>query len=456
MILDNDVDMDGFINSVESDETREAQGNANGGWQFPTTVGIGKAALVRFVNGYPSSPTDPAIPGSGRAKLVNIAWVKDDDNKNIKLVLPAIIDNKPQYPSVILDFIDKVLSRTWVDYTEAELAANESNPKLKGKKGRYVYFYENRDDYGAMQSGSMTLAQIFHNVFKSGHQPGEQYYDSQKSWRGQTVYIANVIDRLDPAWHAKNKKTKILMRKAELKGEKISNKEVSWFCMGAPLQELTGQPGGRKLNYDVLIWPGKETTDKFNLKNVSKLKSIDYFDEVAGVLKFERDADGNILSTSDLKAKGLKDDRFLISESNTFSEEEMTYEAIDIDKLYRFTSASTFIKHFGKMVQAFDDMTGTDFMPRLKHEAEMDKAAKEAAKAESAPKTESVNPTTPVQPTATVTPTAPVAPTVQVTEPATTVTAATPAVEPMASTPTVTPTVNAPATDVDAFYADLD
>ena len=351
MIQEDSVNVDEFVKTVQSSEQKEAQQNTNQkGFEFPDCVGIGEGAIVRFINGLHATAMDPGTPGSGRAKLFNIGWVRDDAGKPFLLTLPAVIKNKPMYNHTMLEFIDKVLSRTWVD---------NPNPGPGEAKGEYKYFYAERNDYGQQTSGEMTLKDIFWNVFKSGVTPSNQFYKSQKSWRGQTVYVANVIDRRDYEWHQKNKKTKLLMRNVKVTDGQVRHKEVSYFATGTPLLELANNYGF-DLNYDVLIVPGKLPTDKFEMHNVSILKDRDFWDVVKNKIS---DADKAKIST----LKGLTD-------------EEKTWDVIDIDKYYRFTSSTTILKHFGKTIKNFDMMVGTDFFDRFTKEAELEKAER-AAKA---------------------------------------------------------------------------
>ena len=436
MIQEEDVNFDEFADTVIQSEQNNAQNNnsnSNSAFKFPVccTLSGKKYALVRFVNGVFETATDQGKPGSGRAKLYNIAWVKDDNGKSFPLVLPPIINNKPMYESTMLDFIDKVLARTWID-----------NPDPT-KKGSWKYFYEERNDYGQQQSGTWTLKDIFWNVYKSGHKEGEQYYESQKSWRGQTVYIANVIDRLDYKWHQENKKTKLLMKSITLKGENVNHKEVSFYAIGAPLKELCDNHG-YDLKYDVLIIPGKASLDKLTLKNMSTLKEKDYYAEVKSVWD---PADIDKISTL-----------------NDFTDEEKTWETIDIGKYYRFTSAATIIKHFGKMIQAFDDMVGTNFMEKFKDEAAADKAVREAeearkkAEAEANGSTPEATPATTTTTASTPAPEEPEPETPKAEDPKPSFDTMEPAnvSQPAPTNPAPQPTPVADTEDITSFYDDLD
>lgn len=371
------VDMDSFIDSVKEEDTSNAQnGASNGGFQFPTCVGIGDKAIVRFIYGVPASPLEPRFKNPYVAKLVNLAWIKDDEGKTMRMILPAIIGNKPQVPSTMCDFLDTVLAQVWCDFTPEEIAARQLDPKLDAKKkaakGEFRPFYKNRPDYGAQTYGTKTLGEIFDFINKSGHQPGEQYYESQKSWRGQTVYIANVIDRKDPEWHKANKKTKLLMGSVKLKaGNKITNKEASWYRMSS-ITDFANNAGAN-MNYDVMIKPvygpdGKEISNApYKFSELSSRAEKDYWTDIA----------------SDI----TPEERALVRGA-ALSEEEKQMDLIDISLYYHITPASTIVKRLIKTIDAFDLMAGTNFGERFRMEAKMEEEKKAAAKeatAESAP-----------------------------------------------------------------------
>lgn len=336
-----------FLASVQEEEKDEAQNSQNQkGFEFPECAQIKGHAIVRFVKGIPETTFDKDKSGTGRAKIVNTGWVKDDEGKFFPLILPAVIKGKPHEKSAFLDFIDKVLTKVWVQ--------DPNDPK----KGAYNYIYSERDDYGQQKSGEKTLKEIFWDVFKSGKTPQDMYYESQRSWRGKTVYIANVIDRLDYKWHQEHKKTKLLMSKITTKGDRVNHSEISYYLIGAPLAELANNHG-TKLDYDVLIVPNpKDNKEKYKLTNVTKLKGIGYWDDIQNIVP--------------------ENERELISTTKGFTEEEASWESVDIEKYYHYTSAATLLKHFGKTIKNFDMMVGTNFYDELKAEADADAAYRKA------------------------------------------------------------------------------
>ena len=336
-----DVNVDAFINLLEDEEKKEAVENSNQqGIEIPPTCELKNKAIVRFVNGIPETEFDVSSPESGRAKILNInTFLKDDDGKYFNLILPGIVNNKPLFPHTMIDFVKKVLSKAWVEGTN-------------GAKGHYEYYYANRNDYGQQSSGFKTLAQIFEYVHKSGVSKDSQYYTGAKNLLGQTVYIANVIDRLDYDWHRQNKSTKLLARSLKVrKNGNVSRKELSQFSVETPFKELI-ESSGPKLNYDVLIVPPKENLEKCIMKNVSKLKQINYWDEVRAYI--------------------TEEDKQKISIESDFTAEEKMWDTINIEKYYKISSAKYILKHLGKTIQSFDMAVGTDFYERFKAEAEAD------------------------------------------------------------------------------------
>lgn len=368
MALQNEnVDFEAYLATVEAGEKASNQQQATAkGFKVPDCVEVGDKAIVRFINGIAETAMDQGKPGSGRAKLFNIGWIRDDNNKSFLLCLPAIINNVPMYQSTMCEFIDKVLSRTWVKAEEGSVGAT----------GSWKYFYEDRADYGQQMSGDMTLKDIFWKVFKSGAEPSNPMYKAARTWRGQTIYVANVIDRRDYTWHKAHKTTKLLMRKVNISENRVNRKEVSFYAIGAPLKELSANHGFG-LNYDVLIVPGSEPTSKFKMYNISKLKEKEYWDDVNGIL--------------------TEADKACVSIDRGFTEEEATWNTLDISEYYKFTSAKAILKHLGKTIKAFDMMVGTNFYGKFeedaKHESANEPVKEEEVKPVAAPVVE-----TPAQP----------------------------------------------------------
>lgn len=340
MLLE-DFNEDEFVNLVDKKEKSEGQGTSN--WHLPPAVEIAGQvskehpkgfALVRLINANPSTPTDPGTPGSGRAKLCNIAMIKDSKDNWHHVVLPAYIKWKSMYPSIFLDFIDKVLSK--------------SKMEVNGET-KWIPVYAERDDRGAYQgSNGPTLAEIYKMVNTSGQeQKGEI---KPKTWRGSTVYIVNCFDRTDPKWHKEHKSTKLLISKITKKGEKTYYKELPWYCIQNGLDGTRTSYENtpyKKFHCDLFIEPGASGTDSYKFTNASKAKDTGFIDEMK------------------IPAEYLKN----ISVDPNLTQEEMECNTIDIDKEYAFTPASQLISWFGDIIGAFDSYEGTNYLGKLKEEA---------------------------------------------------------------------------------------
>ena len=142
-------------------------------------------------------------------------------------------------------------------------------------------------------------------------------------------------------FRSENKHTKLLVASVKVKGDKVNNKEASWFRM-SPLKEFA-KDHGSKMNYDVLIVPnykdGKEASNQpYQFFNISKLKSIDYFSDVKRYCT-EKEL---IAAKDDLNDEGI------VKCTPAFTVSEQEYDVYDIDKEYRFTTATTLVKIYLK------------------------------------------------------------------------------------------------------------
>ena len=338
-----------FVGLVDKQDKESGASTSN--WKIPDCVEIAAKAskdhpkgyaVVRLINPMPSTPADPGTPGSGRAKLANISLIKDSKGNFHRVVMPAYIKYNAQYPSVFLDFINKVLSKVKVE-----------GQKTADGKQLYASVYENRNDYGAQQTGKMTLAEIWKMVNTCSQ---EQNGDIKpKTWRGSTAYITNCIDRTDPKWHQEHKSTKLLVKEVTKKGEKTYLKELPWYCIQNGLDSIRTSyetTPYRKFHCDVFIEPGAKGTDSYKFVNASKAKDREFLDE----LKLPAEVVKNISLDPNLTA------------------EEMQYSVIDIEEFYKFTPASKLLEWFGDVIGMFDSYEGTNYKPQLEWEAKEESA----------------------------------------------------------------------------------
>lgn len=174
------------------------------------------------------------------------------------------------------------------------------------------------------------------------------------------VVIMNVIDRSDD-YCAKNKKTKILCRgvseyelkSGDHKGETVTKPlwGISLFTLNNGVQELSKNYGNWE-SYDMMIRK-IESTGKNNkkvisyeFKNASNLQKKDNWD--------------------DYKSCPEIDDNFKKSISiGDLTDEEMSYERVDLEKFFGPTTATTLLKLFRKKIEKIDEDFDTDFISEL-------------------------------------------------------------------------------------------
>ena len=354
MLLE-DFDESEFVGMVDKQDKENGASTSN--WKIPDSVEIAAKAnkdhpkgyaVVRLINPVPSSPADPAKPGTGRAKLANISLIKDSKNNWHRVIMPAYIKYKAQYPSVFLDFIDKVLSKAKVEGQET-----------KDGKQLYKSVYEERNDYGAQSVGKMTLAEIWKMVSTCGQQQNGDI--KPKTWRGSTAYIVNCIDRTDPKWHQEHKQTKLLVKEITKKGDKTYLKELPWYCIQNGLDSIRTSyetTPYRRFHCDVFIEPGAKGTDSYKFTNATKAKDTGFLDE----LKLPADVVKNISLDPNL------------------TQEEMNYNVIDVEEFYAFTPSAKLVEWFGDIIGMFDSYEGTNYLELLKMEAKEEAANATASK----------------------------------------------------------------------------
>ena len=319
-----------FLSMINKQFQKENNAASNGSFT-PAPVATVKPrnkALVRLVGSY---------------RCFNKTFVKDDKGESMLLIMPAFINNKSETPSILSDFIDKVLTRVFVPYTEEEMAKNVGTER-EGKRGVSKFIYENSNDAAYTPEQNARLNEIYWNVKKCGTTPAtNQWYAQQRNWHGQTIFVQNVIDRFDYAWHQEHKTTKLLVKSSTVKGNKVNNKEISLFSVGSGLAELADSY--HNFDYDILMVPGAKDNEVWKIKNVSKAKAVGFLDEIK---------------------KDLTDEEIALASVNEgFTQEEQGWDPIDIDKFYHVTSAKNIVERLGKTIGDFDAIVGTTFLKDL-------------------------------------------------------------------------------------------
>lgn len=187
--------------------------------------------------------------------------------------------------------------------------------------------------------------------------------------RSKPLVIMNVVDRSDD-WCEKNKKTKILCRgyteyeikSGDHKGEKVVQPQwgISLFSLNNGVQELSKNYGSWE-SYDMMIRKvkskgknGKEVTS-YEFKNASNLEKKDNWDDYKSCPEVNEEFRKRI-------------------HQGDLTDEEMSYERVDIEKYFGPTTATTLLKLFRKKIEKIDEDFNTDFISELEDLSAEEKA----------------------------------------------------------------------------------
>lgn len=303
--------------------------------------------ILRFINMdiFPQKPYSQWRFNEGDARLLNIAWIKDDFGKTMRLIYPSPEDEKTfgddEMP--IVKFINQV---------KLKKSTKQENGKYKA-----IEIYANREDKGRMENNAdyPTIASIYRKIVGLDEVSATNRFPT--GWVGSKVAIMNVIDRSDMEYHRKSKLLKLLVRGGNFTTPDTSKrywKELSAFSIRGPLAKLATESkyGEEFYKYDIAI--------KYEAKS-----SVNQF---ATTLVRDASSPAKVGYTQELEALGF--DTSVISTDDFLTEEELQWNPVDIDKLYKVTSYRTIVKRLGKTIKIFDDMVGTNFYSQCKNLAD--------------------------------------------------------------------------------------
>jgi hypothetical protein len=286
------------------------------------------------------------------ARVINFSKILDDEGKEKHMILPTH-DSNPDH--IIWRIIDKVNTVKWVD--------DESKPpKPDGKLWKKtVPMYKDEPKYKEIwniidhSNADLSLPRFKYGLFPKG-------------WKGQELFIMNVIDRERMDWHRENKKTLLVAKNITTKeyvnndGETTTStfidEGVPAFAITSALKEDILPVYGDWEEYDIGIGRTGETTRPYPLFNLEKNPEM---------LKDK--------SRSHLIVKG------------PITEEELEWERWDIETLY---APSYYVKWYNtckKIIANIDATFGTGFLKELKYlvDKEADEIAQKKAEQESSP-----------------------------------------------------------------------
>lgn len=267
-------------------------------------------SVVRVVSGFPNSHLD-----SSTARSVILSKIIDDNGKQMKVVRPSYTAD-PNY----------ILTRIIAAVTKATYVNNGTDKPTK----RFLVQEQHPE--------------IYNQIEKNGLDPSDKRALYDKGWKGSEVLIMNVIDRKQMDWHRENKHTMLLAKSVtNVNGREFVDEGISWFASHDKLRHYLTSYGSWE-KYDLGIKRTGQKSDAYIITNVTQ---------------------------SPLEVD--EETRQYISSTPNLTEEELSWERYDLDKLFRVTTATKIYNRLKNTIKRIDEALGTTFYAELLKEVEAEK-----------------------------------------------------------------------------------
>ena len=245
------------------------------------------------------------------ARTVTVAWIVGDDGKKFRLIKPSMSED-PNY--IINRIINKVSGVRWINNVKT---------------------YPVKDAF----------PDIYNIIERNGLDDNDPRAKFEKGWKGKEILLMNVIDRTQMDWHKENKHTMLLARNSSTSpdGREFVDEGVSAYAISTKLNHLFASYGSWE-KYDIAITRTGAVKDPFIVVNASH-------------------------SPMEVNASV----RNFISESNSLTDEEKSWEKYDLQKIYRTTTSTKIYNRLKNTIKRIDGALGTSFLEDLNREVENEK-----------------------------------------------------------------------------------
>jgi hypothetical protein len=267
------------------------------------------------------------------SKRIFVAMILGDDDKKFRCIGPDPNDRKDW---ILYRVMNKVLDRKW----------NKDKPSSRGK-GDWDY------------TNALTHPDLYNRCAKNNNLENA----FEKGWKFSAVVLVNVIDRANYDWHLKNRKYRLLSKKAGDYQDKV------FFDVGIPdmLYKL--------IEDDIVACDGNVCWEDYDIV-IKKVAENPWYKVYHGVDDAKKlDAD----------VKALIQDRGL-------TPEEVSWEMNDLDNLFPITSYKRIKDKLGLFFQRVDKAFRTRYYDELCEYVEEEEAERANKVAESPPKGEEDTP----------------------------------------------------------------
>lgn len=315
-----------YADDVSAEEASRRNPTPGAGYTPLKWTGLEKnvVKVVRALGGVPNSDDSPFT-----SRTVRIAHILNDKGKRMRVILPAA-DSAAANTNILWKIINRVMDVDWVD-----------------KKKYYVQEKKNPEIFNI----------VAYNALDENDNK-RKYGLEGRGWSGRDFFIMNCIDRT-PAmykWHQENKKTALLSKTINVapnkKGEITEYPEegVPAYGFVNTLANTIFKYYGDWRDYDIGIEKTGQMNTPFRIINANK-----HIEEIPANLQ-------KLVVTGPL------------------SEEEKTWEAYDLRKLFAPSSATKIYNGLKVTIRQIDDILGTNYLSELKYLADEEAKVRAANK----------------------------------------------------------------------------
>lgn len=271
-------------------------------------------------------------------RFVGNPYTVREENWHPKMVLSSKIvgDNKKQFVCRWSEDRDWFLWRVYNKITAYDWDENFVNPD--GSKGRKVY--------KLAKTNPEILDRVLHNNKKAYVMPdGRKIEDS--GWKPNRSVYMNCICKDDYDWHKENKSYKLIAKKIGTSEDAEGN--VSEFP----------EPGIPVSCYEYIIKAVVEENGAWEDFDIA-------------IKKEEKEPWYSAYSFMD--ERKIKDQLSVAMNGDPMTEEELSWDKIDIDKITQVTSYRKIHNRLGKFIKHVDEILNTDFTSELEELVAEEKA----------------------------------------------------------------------------------
>lgn len=315
--MSNDDDFKQYA-AAYAKEDQEKKANKSGGFTTNyeevkwTGLEPQRTKVVRVLGGVPEK-NDSKYD----AKIRNVAWIKGDDGKQFRCILPS----RQGSDHILWSIINRVKDVTYIN-----------------KKRVFVNETKHKD--------------IFDMVVHNGLIEGDPKRRYNRGWEGRNVIIMNVLDREQEAWHKENKHSMLLSRNINegANGSVFIDEGVPAYGFYDQIVTTLFKNYGNWENYDIGITRTGEQQSPYRLVNATAFAAANLPE--------------------------LADDLKPFVKQEKLTDEERGYVRYDLDKIF---GVSTYTKIWNKLnisIKTIDARLGTNFASELEFLMEEEKKAR--------------------------------------------------------------------------------